>query len=167
MGDRLSDETDKAWQAFQDFRDMGTNRSIAELLKQYINKNDQKGIVPTTSNSTIRSWAFTNNWNERAREWDTEEEKRRLERLTVEKRQKWEKDVEDYRDKHRRLAAATFKTSLLLQSKVTELLESGTLTPEQIIKLAPLVPRYAETAASSEGTALGITQLLEEMDANK
>lgn len=167
MSDRLSNETDKAWQAFQDFRDMGTNRTIAELLRQYVQKKKENYIVPSTSDNTLRKWAFENSWNERARTWDAEREKRRVSEKELEDQEIHLRNVEAYREKNRRLAAIAFESSLLIYAEVNKLIKSGNLTPEQVIRLAPYAPKYSETASSAEGTALGVTQILAEMYANK
>ncbi len=164
MVQRLENETDKAWQAFQDFRDMGAGRSVVELVRQYKAKKGNGEIPPTTSDSTLRNWAFENRWTERARAWDAEQEKKRVAQKELEDQEKWISKVEAYRDKHQRLAAISFESSLLIYAEVNKLLKSGNLTPEQVIRLAPYAPRYSETSSSAEGTALGVTQILEEMN---
>jgi hypothetical protein len=167
MGDRLSNETDRAWQAFQDFRDMGISRSVIELLRQYKAKKGNGESVPTTSDSTLRNWAFENDWNERVREWDAEEERRRLEFLEKAKREKWEKDVEAYRDRNKRLGSAIFEVVVLLVNEASLAVKEdpkAKMTLDQAFRGLGLVSRLAETSQSTEGTALGVTQLLEEMN---
>lgn len=166
MGDRLPNETDRAWQAFQDYRDMGVSRSIAELVKQYRDRKGQKSIAPTKSHQTLRNWACENNWTDRVKKWDAEEERRRVEFLEKARRERWEQEVEAYRDRNKRLGAATFEVAVLLVNEASLAIkqdQKAKMTLDQALKGLGVVSRLAETSQSTEGTALGITQLLEEM----
>jgi len=182
MSDRLSNETDKAWQAFQDFRDMGTTRTIADLQRKYAGiSREKKGIVPTDSYKTLEGWAGRFNWSARVKDWDANEEKRRLEHLNAEKKEKWIKDAEAYRERNQRFGAAAFTTAIQCLNEATIALthnpdaepEKGKpqrkpkLTVDQATRLLGVLPRLVESSQSTEGTALGITQLLEEMGVNK
>lgn len=60
--------------AFEDFVQLGANRTKAALLRQYQEtaRRDGKGSVPTTNSSTLTRWSREDNWVERAQERDRE-----------------------------------------------------------------------------------------------
>lgn len=61
--DRRPKETDAAWQAFQTYRDLGPDRSVASAVKA-------AGLKPATSRSWERM-ASRHAWRERVVAWDT------------------------------------------------------------------------------------------------
>jgi DNA repair photolyase len=145
---------------------MGTSRTIKALLERYVEcERDEE--VPTNNRKTLDQWAWKFNWTERIREWDAEEERRRLEYLEKTKRDKWEKDVEAYRDRNKRLGSAIFEVVVLLVNEASLAVKEdpkAKMTLDQAFRGLGLVSRLAETSQSTEGTALGVTQLLEEMN---
>lgn len=179
MGDRLENETDKAWAMFQNFRDMGPSRTIKALLGRYkqIQADDPNEEVPTVSRSTADGWAYKYNWSERIRAWDIEQEKLKVAHQTANKKAKWEAEVEAFRDRNKRFGSAAFEAAIVLLNEARLALESdnepikkggkkkrhSVLSTDQALRAFAVVGRLAESSQSSEGTALGITQLLEEM----
>ncbi len=59
--DRLQAESDRAWEAFRRFRDMGVNRTVANVRRSM-------GIADGTS--TCEGWAIRYHWRVRASAWD-------------------------------------------------------------------------------------------------
>lgn len=173
MGDRLDQETDKAWAMFQDFRDMGLSRRTDELLGRY---RERQGVesVPTTSRQTADNWSCKFKWAERVKVWDAEQERLKIANQTTEKRAKWDAEAEAYRDRNKRFGAAAFEAAIVLLSEARLAIEpdkqvkkkrASVFNTDQALRAFAIVGRLAESSQSTEGTALGITQLLEEMHA--
>lgn len=172
---RLPNETDKAWTAFQDFLALGSARSLAALHRQYTDKKREKEIVPTRSQKTILGWSSQFNWFERAKQWDAEEEERRREHLKEKEREAWEQSVEDFRKQSEQISAATTRSVILLLSKANEALtynpaldpkgkNKPLLSVDQAIRALSAVPKAGEFAQSTQATALGVAQLLQELE---
>jgi pyruvate carboxylase len=143
---------------------MGSNRTIAELLRQYAQKKKEKYIVPTTSDNSLRKWAFENNWNERARSWDAEQERLKIAAKDEEQQKQWEQEVEACRVRTKKAAQSLMELAITVMRDLTQDIKEGRLTTQDRVRLAPVLSKYIEQASSLEGTALGIAQLLEERD---
>lgn len=165
--DRQDSETDKAWQAFQDFRDMGTGRSPTELAKQYKEKKGKKKNVPTTSYDTLKNWAWENKWTERAKAWDANKAEKEIAYKKQLEHEAWEREVEAYRDRTRRAAASLTEIAIMSMGIIKKTLASNELTVDQAIRLYGATPKSLEVGSSLEGTALNILPLLEEMEKNR
>jgi hypothetical protein len=70
--DKRDSESVKAYQAFCDYRDMGTGRSLRALLDQYIKQVSNK--PPTTKWSTISTWSHKHEWQKRVSAWQIEQQ---------------------------------------------------------------------------------------------
>ena len=98
MIERLPKETDKAWQAFQDFYAMGQGRSIKVLHQQYSKQNRKKrNVTPTKSYKTIAGWSSTYKWDERVKVADKELEAERLQALKEEAHRKYLERIQAFR----------------------------------------------------------------------
>jgi len=64
--DRLAGESDQAWQAFYTFRDMGVDRSLPQVAERC-----------TKSTSLMKRWSAKYTWAERAKAWDSEQDRLR------------------------------------------------------------------------------------------
>lgn len=175
MGDRLPNETDRAWQAYQDFRDMGAGRTVRELGRRYKEQKGNKSTPPTSSYQTLKNWAFENNWNERVRAWDAEQQRRDIESQKEARRRQWEADVEQYRKRNQEIGGIAFVSAvnLLQEANYTMSYESQkragksklhepSLTKDQALKAFSAVKTLVELARDTNGTALQINELLEE-----
>lgn len=69
LWERQEGETDKAYEAFALYRDMGASRSVRDVA-QKLGK----------SATLISRWSSANNWVERVSAWDDQEDERRRER---------------------------------------------------------------------------------------
>lgn len=123
--ERQKGESDKAYEAFVTYRDMGTNRSIRAVAQKLAKSRTQIG-----------KWSSGWEWTERVRAYDNELEK--------EARAKAVKDRKDMTDRH-------IKIAMQLQKKALEALTSlevEAMTPKDIkefIKMATDLERLNRT----------------------
>lgn len=66
--DRREGESKKAYQAFCDYRDMGTSRSLRSLHEQYIEPSFNNPV--TKSRSSLNTWSAQHDWQNRVIAWD-------------------------------------------------------------------------------------------------
>lgn len=102
--ERLDNETQKAWQAFVVYRDLGYERSIANAAK-----------VLGKSPRTVEHWCLKYNWVERAKAYD--------EYLENKKREEKEKAILEMVERHAKMAMA-------FQQRIAERLNA--LDPEEL-----------------------------------
>lgn len=128
--ERQKGESEKAFEAFAVYRDMGAKRTfiaVAEKLRK--------------SESLIRRWKCTWNWEERTRAYDNELEK--------EAKSKAVKDRKEMSDRH-------IKIAMQLQRKALEALNSlevEAMSPKDIkeyIKMATDLERLNRTLEAAE-----------------
>jgi hypothetical protein len=94
--ERRDDETDRAWAAFQLYRDMGAGkRSFAKAYQERYGK-DSSAQAP----QFFRTWASEHQWYARATAWD-----RHLDALNI---QAQEEEAKRWRDRRRNLLAVYF-----------------------------------------------------------
>jgi len=70
--DRREGESKKAYQAFCDYRDMGTSRSLRSLHEQYRKQslNNAQAKPPTIREASIFQWSSKHEWQSRVTAWD-------------------------------------------------------------------------------------------------
>ena len=142
--ERQKGESDKAYEAFVTYRDMGTNRSIRAVAQKLAKSRTQIG-----------KWSSGWEWTERVRAYDNELEK--------EARAKAVKDRKDMTDRH-------IKIAMQLQKKALEALTSlevEAMTPKDIkefIKMATDLERLNRTLEEdSKGKGEATTSLADEI----
>lgn len=142
--ERQKGESDKAYEAFVTYRDMGTNRSIRAVAQKLAKSRTQIG-----------KWSSGWEWTERVRAYDNELEK--------EARAKAVKDRKDMTDRH-------IKIAMQLQKKALEALTSlevEAMTPKDIkefIKMATDLERLSRTIEEdSKGKGDSSTSLADEI----
>lgn len=129
--ERQKGESDKAYEAFVTYRDMGTNRSIRAVAQKL-----------SKSRTQIGKWSSGWEWTERVRAYDNELEK--------EARAKAVKDRKEMTDRH-------IKIAMQLQKKALEALtslEAEAMTPKDIkefIKMATDLERLNRTLEEESG----------------
>ena len=67
--ERLSSESDAAWQAFCCYRDMGPGRTQNGAWRVYA---DARGLTARAASSQFRAWHKGNDWDVRCLAWDRE-----------------------------------------------------------------------------------------------
>ncbi len=94
LWDRLEDETDKAFAAFNAYCRMGAGRSIRRLAKKYREENVGKTSVEIDGSwriPTLEGWSAKYDWQSRVSAFDSYQEKQRL--------AKWERRQERIRER--------------------------------------------------------------------
>ena len=142
--ERQKGESDKAYEAFVTYRDMGTNRSIRAVAQKLAKSRTQIG-----------KWSSGWDWTERVRAYDNE--------LEEEARAKVVKDRKEMTDRH-------IKIAMQLQKKALEALTSlevEAMTPKDIkefIKMATDLERLNRTLEEdSKGKGEATTSLADEI----
>lgn len=137
--DRRQNETSKAYEAFCEYRDMGTQRSLSKVAEKL-----QK------SETLMGRWSRTYGWVERAAAWDAEQD--RIAREIAQKEQA--EEIKKMRKRHADLANAM----LIKAAKALARL------PEDEIK-ATDVSRMVDTASKLERISRGdVGEVVEERD---
>lgn len=133
--ERQEKESDKAFEAFVKYRDMGLDRSTTKVAKE-LAKSEQ----------LIRRWSATYDWVKRAAAWDNEVDK------DVQKAQRQE--IAEMRKRHATLASAMLvKAAKALQA-----------IPEDEIKASD-ISRMVDVASKLERVSRGdVGEVIEERD---
>ena len=160
---RLESESPKAWAAFKHYCELGDGRSLSGLTA-FFKSTETPQKPPTQSKDTLKGWSTKFDWAQRASEYDAIKESRRLQRLQAEEEARWREEVENYRERNRRVGAASFELAIAQLHKCTEAIRDSELTTDQAIRAMSGIARLIEIAQSSEGTALGVNQLMKELD---
>lgn len=140
--ERQPDETSKAFEAFCEYRDMGTQRSLSKVAAKL-----QK------SETLMGRWSGNYRWVERATAWDAEQARKELEAAEAQRI----KDVVAMRKRHADLANAMLVKAARALQRI----------PEDEIRAAD-VSRMVETASKLERISRGdVGEVIEERDGGK
>lgn len=135
LWERQEGETDKAYEAFALYRDMGAGRSLREVARK-LNK----------SLTQITKWSTPNNWSERVSAWDDHADERRRERNLQRQKQvednAWldyetmrrviEKRVETLKDTNYAGAVSEMQALLDLMRKADDMARRNVGLPDKI-----------------------------------
>lgn len=110
--ERQDGETPKQFEAFKIYRDMGEERSITKVANQL-----------SKTRPLLTRWSSANNWVERCRAWDNEQD--RL--LLIEQR----KEIKKMRKRHADLAYAM----LLKSAKALKTIPDDEIKPQDVARL--------------------------------
>ena len=140
--ERQPDETQKQYEAFCVYRDMGTNRTL-EKVGQHLGK----------STALMERWSSKNQWVNRVTAWDDERE--RIEREAAQKQQL--EDIKKMRKRHAAIATQMLiKASTALQQ----------LPPDEV--KAADISRMVDVASKLERISRGdVGDVVEERDGGK
>ncbi|TBR59390.1 hypothetical protein B4U84_00090 [Westiellopsis prolifica IICB1] len=100
--ERQENETPKRWKAFQVYRDMGADRSLAKVAIA-LGK-------PPGYKRPLEYWATQHNWVERCREYDLYLDRLNRSFRETEKRMEYASRTEAYREESERIGAAMVAT---------------------------------------------------------
>jgi len=176
MIERVPGETDKAWQAFQDFFAMGQGRSIKLLHRQYSEQNRKKrNVTPTKSYKTIAGWSSVYKWDERVKAADKEIEAERLQAIKDEQKREQIERLKAFRgaaDQSAILSVATSaKTLKGMQAIAEQVLNQINLDAQTSLKDLALVAQVLQllTRNTQEGFNLkaqieGLESIIQELD---
>lgn len=156
---RRDGESAKAFKAFGLYRDMEpSRRSIDAAYHAY---TGQQGSNKRAS-GFFTAWTAAHDWTARAAAYDAHRERQRLEAQGTE-------EIEAFRDRQIKLAAATTATTIRLLQRLNERLETLTaaeITPQMIPSYARAVAAVADASTNAEAVANGAAAILRDMDAN-
>ncbi|HEU0298874.1 MAG TPA: hypothetical protein VFR37_05450 [Longimicrobium sp.] len=181
--DRLQGETSRAFAAFEVYRELGPTRSMSAAVAAYRAKygkapkgreksrrREQGGNGGETGARKIPShwevWAAQYTWRDRAAKWDAAqvlEERRRAEDAHKAK-------VDAYLNRQQRLAAAATEATIGMLGMINRTLKQMTSREEMMLpaKQLPQFVRAAaaisETTTNAEAQAIGVEQLLRDLE---
>jgi hypothetical protein len=146
-------ESAQAFEAFAIYRDMRADRSLSRV-----------GQKLGKSGGLIERWSSENSWQERVLAYD-----QYLDRREREEREKAHLvAIADYRDRQRKLSASATEAAILLLQKANARMRDLGESEEIPIASLPAFVRgavaAAQVASSAEAEALGIDDLLRELD---
>jgi hypothetical protein len=132
--DRQPQETDPAWEAFVLYRDLGTDRTLAQVAKDL-----------GKSTTLIEGWSARHNWVERCGLWDA--------RVDQERRSGMLEEIRETGRRHISIAR-------IFQQKVLERLQELTvdeLSPTQLAQWFEVAVRVERQALGQPGDIIGET----------
>jgi hypothetical protein len=129
--ERQDNDTDKSFEAFVAYRDMGADRSLAKV-------GEQLG----KSTELIERWSSKDKWVARVNAWDIEQDRLWRESLATERR---------------KMAERQARTAALAQSKIAAWIVN--LDPDELS--ANEAARWLEVATKIEQAVLGLPQKVE------
>lgn len=131
LWEQLPNESDKAYNAFLVYRDIGRTRSLPAAYRKHSGKDAKQ------ANGQWNLWSDRFNWRERARAWDIEQDQIK---------------TDAYSETVKRMFDRQIKVSLAFQQKVVERLESMQATdldPKDMV-------RWFKAAVEIERIARGV-----------
>ncbi len=135
---QLTSESGKAYNAFRIYLELGRIRTYEETARQL-----------RRSGSLIRRWGNQNNWVQRARDWDLEQDERRQQlkdEALQETVREEERDLYKARKRHAALAGAAMKH---VANSLTNMKDEK-LSPGQTIRWLEVSARLEEQARSGQ-----------------
>lgn len=162
--ERLDREPPVAWAAFTTYRDLGTRRTLLAAYRQETGIKEAK-----QASGSWNQWAAKWRWSERVKAYDAY-----LDRIAREQRESAHKaELTSFRDRSRRLAAASGEASIslltILNARLKTLEKAAKEKPEEIkFSMLPSMLRAAafvgKVAGDAEANALAIDELLERLE---
>lgn len=178
--ERLEDETDKAYKAFECYRDLEqTERSQWRAWVEYAGwrwgeerraEEEAKGAEARQSGSRlpipgmIGGWSAQHEWVRRARAWDNH-----LARVRQRKREREHAEaLDDHRDRQERFARASMGTAIKLMRRLTKRIDALTdkdlSDPRVLAKLIRANIDLFQAATNAEAQALAVDEILMILD---
>lgn len=133
--ERQPDETDKAFEAFCLYRDLGPERSQPKVVELY-----------GKSKHTVEKWSIKFNWKQRTEAWDNEQDRIAREAAQREKIQ----EIAEMRSRHEKL-------SMLMLDKVEEALgqmNSADLKPADLSRMVEVASKLERLSRGDVGEVI-------------
>ena len=180
LWERQPYDTDRSWQAFQGYCELGISRSLSKLLSQYVHQSSNGSPPPSTKRNTLANWSERHNWVERAKAWDAKEELRDLQAREKARESEQLEKIENFRRLHENAGVSGFnavvrgkailnvyleKYFTKEQKPIKEVIQG--LTLEDISKISRIVQSLESASSEVWANALGITTLLEQVNATE
>lgn len=160
MSEQNPSESSKAFHAYECYRDLGTQRTIAQAYARY--RKDETALKPSAS---FLNWKSDFDWDDRVKEFDLVEETRRRDFQRDVNNEKYQSDLEQFRQ----LQLSSGKTGAAIATELKRRLLKFIETNPQILDLrdALIVARIIATlelpSVEQWAKALHIDILLQQM----
>lgn len=154
--DQRPNETSKAYAAFEVYRDMGLERSTADVAQEL---GKSKGL--------IQRWSRTHGWVDRCRKFDERQSKIKNEVEESTLRQSYVERLAGHQDRTEKTANALTSVGLTALDKCMKVLSrtpDGELPPAGVATLMRAVSHVLDSANISRSEALAIEELVDKLD---
>ena len=162
----LSNEPQRAARCFQDYRSMGSGRSLSGLLDYYLSNPNSSPPVKTLQ--TLKRYSSAYSWQERIRQYEDAIANENLNTEIQQRKQEFLTQAKNFSDYHRQHGKLAFSAATRALSKIEDFLIKNNdccnslddaVKLSQIVKaLTPLSELWAR--------ALGIDRMLSKMTDN-
>jgi hypothetical protein len=162
---RLPEETDLQWFAYLCYRGVPLPRTIAAAYQKYQESETTKRSSKV--NGSFGRWNKMFSWDDRAKQWDLDEEERKREYQRSVDDKKYRDELEKFRQSHLSAGRIGFKACLLWKSQLLKYIDE---TKPEITNLrdalyvARIVATIESTSSEQWAKSLHIDLLLQRMD---
>lgn len=167
---RLPEETDAQWLAYCCYRDLGIARTPRLAYEKYLGVRGQSEASKSidrkiTVAGSFAAWKNRFHWDERTREWDLGEELRQrfLQRSIDD--QKYQADLEQFRQSQMTSGRIGVKTAITLKQELLIFVEKKPAinTWAEALAVARILSTLEIVAAEQWAKSLHVDRLLEQM----
>jgi len=144
--DRQEHETNRAYQAFLCYRDMGALRSLRKAAEKFY--KELYLVRPSAKLRQIQYWSSDHKWVARCEAWDDEEERLR----TIKRREQIQKMDDRQAGYGETMQKIAYKNMLIAEGLIEDLIEGK--KPMKTLNIEES-RRYIETGVKIERLALG------------
>lgn len=153
--EKLESETQKAYEAFCTYRDMGSSRSTARVMQEH-----------GKSKAVIQGWCNDHNWVKRVEAYDLEQEAIARQILEEENREAYRQKLRKYRQENEDIGNAFRATGVAMLKEVREFAKNLKASDIKVNNIANVV-RSIETCMTMGdrflSESLGVEKLLQQM----
>lgn len=104
--DRRENETIKAYAAFCIYRDMGVGRTHEKTAEIYYKPEGSQSKATCRSTSQLRLWSSANNWIDRCKDYDRDEQILERERVRARNAAQHDQELEQFRQSNKAMGSA-------------------------------------------------------------
>lgn len=157
---RQPTDTEKSWQAFVHYRDLGAGVRSLSKVADFCDHNSRRYVA---------RWNKRHNWQERVEAYDAHLGKLRVEHKQDEHLQK----IEELREKQRKLAAVAMDNATLALSHSRRVMKEiqgegekkrPDIQTQQVDSLMRAASKVAQVAGDMHARALGVDKLLDHLE---
>ncbi|MBW4449829.1 MAG: hypothetical protein KME38_24060 [Spirirestis rafaelensis WJT71-NPBG6] len=151
--ERLESESQKQWDAFRLYRDMGQNRSIARVLVEL-------GLAPS-SQRMLERFSSKNNWVQRCREYDDYCDRRNRAELEATKREEYQTKLEKYWSDKEQLARFDLNLAIQARQVIQRHLNFYWQNQEEVIPIGQIAALIRAITALTESADRSLISIFE------
>lgn len=157
--EKLESETQKAYEAFCCYRDMGSSRSIDRVAQE-----------STKSRSIIRTWCKEHDWVKRADAYDTDKEAIARQILEEENRESYREKLRKYRQENEEIGNALRATAVIVLKKFRTFandLDPKNIKPSNAANIVRAIDTCLTQGDRLLSDSLAIEKLLQQMSSDE